>query len=1623
MDKIAFFDLEVDKTPYQFGAVFDNENFCGCDKGAFVKLIEKCQYLCGHNIFEHDLKYIKDQVKKADVTKFVDTLFWSPLLFPKRPYHRIGKQYKIVSDQELNNPLLDAKLAKDLFFEEIAAFDSLDDRLKFVYYFLLFDKKEFKDFFEYIQYEVDTDKYKTDIFLDSSVRELILSLFGTRICQNADIDRYIIKYPIELAYSLAIVNADDKYSITPPWVLKHYPKVENILFLLRNNKCKQGCDYCNQKMDTLKALQRYFGFDEFRTFDGDSLQQDAVERAVGGKSLLAVFPTGGGKSVTFQLPAFMSGEAVKGLTVVISPLQSLMKDQVDNLEKKGLTDAATVYSALDPIEQTVAYEKVESGVASLLYISPEKLRSKSIQTLLLKRTVVRFVIDEAHCLSSWGQDFRVDYLYIAEFIKMYQELKNCDPIPVSCFTATAKPKVIEDICGYFKQKLDLDLEVFKGSVARKNLTYSVFCYSSDDKYNQLRQLVQLYDCPTIVYVSRTKTAQELATRLQDDGIVGGVVYYHGQMDTQERKENQEKFMADQARVIVATTAFGMGIDKEDVGVVIHYDISQSIEDYVQEAGRAGRNENINAQCFVLFDEEDLNKHFVLLNQSKLDIKEIKQVWKAIKKLTKLRQSITKSALEIAKEAGWEENIKDLETRVKTAIAALEQSGFVKRLQNSPRIFANSLLVKNMQEANQKIYSSQNLTDSNQREQATRIVQSLLSAKHNRGGKLQNDGESRVDYLSDRLGIPKEQILTIINSLRSDNVLADNRDLVAYVKKHRTNAIYSMLDEFLKIERFVIQHIGVDTKRINLKELNKACQAVVPSTTVSKLKTVFNYCAVKQLIKRIPSDKDEITVSANYEREYLQNRYQKHSEIAKFVLKYLFDKSESKTDSEEQTLEFSCVQLKDEYEKGDILGNKVSHKELDDALYYLSKIGAIRLEGAFMISYNGMQLERLESTERQYIKEDYKQLSEFYSNKVQQIHIVGEYANKMIQDYTQALQFVDDYFKLNYASFLDKYFKQRKTEISKNITPKKFKQLFGDLSATQANIVKDSESKYTVVIAGPGSGKTKVLVHKLASLYLLEDIRSDQMLALTFSRAAANEFRVRLMKKEMLGTAANFIGGGTHGEGITTFHSYCFDLLGQIGNKDDVKDIIQTAVSKIDAGEVEQSKITKSVLVLDEAQDMSIKEFSLVKALIKANEDLRVIAVGDDDQNIYGFRDSDSKYLQYLLDGYNAKKYELLDNYRSAKNIVALANTFVKRLTNRLKSTDIHAVSKQDGRVTITKYVSANLTIPLVQSICNQELVGTTSVLCETNETAEIVAGYLLDNGVDARLIEDSGNFDITNLLEVQYFLQQLNIYNLHTIDRDVWQKAKSNTKNKYAHSTILPYVQNFTDTFEKLNSNTTMYKSDFLNFLQESKLEDFCPIPNSNQIVVSTIHKAKGREFDNVFLLLQQQIKNDEDIRKIYVAITRAKQNLYIHTNTNCFDNIRVDGVHKVFDQYAYDLPDKLTMFVSYHGVFLSGFYKCESVVDTLSCGDTLSIDCKQGKYVACKGGKVAINFSTKQLEKIQVLVDKGYTPVKAMVRQIVFWNDKEQGLPNTKVVFPNVLFVKDDKAKTSQLQIWQMLQ
>ncbi len=1593
-------DVEVginDHRIHDIGAIRnDGAIYHGSSRTGLLEFIGNVRYLCGHNIIHHDAKYLFGDEDSHWI--LVDTLYLSPLLFPERPYHRLVKDDKLISDQ-MNNPVNDSEKARDLLFDEISRWNSLTQEKQRIFTSLLKDKKEFEGFLKLVGAESTTEH----------LEELVSKVYDGKICSHADIGMMARQYPCELAYALALADTTDSHSVTPGWVLHNYPKVEYLQKLLRHTPCKEGCDYCNAKLNIHHNLKSFFGYEEFRTYEGEPLQENAVRAAVEGQSLLAIFPTGGGKSLTFQLPALMEGRTLHGLTVVISPLQSLMKDQVDNLAGKGITEAETINGLLDPLTRSLAIQRVMEGEVSLLYIAPEMLRSRTIERILLARHVVRFVIDEAHCFSSWGQDFRVDYLYIGKFIREYQEKKRCKkPIPVSCFTATAKQKVIQDICDYFKKTLDLNLGIFATSASRSNLRYSVIHTDTDeDKYMKLRNLVAEDDCPAIIYVSRTKRTRELAEKLTRDGYKA--LPFNGKMDPEEKIANQEAFMTDRVRIIVATSAFGMGVDKRDVGMVIHYDISESLENYVQEAGRAGRDPMLNARCYVLYNDNDLDKHFILLNQSKLSISEIQQVWSAIQKMTRLRKKVSCSALEIAREAGWDDSVMDKETRVRTALAALEQGGYLDRGNNVPHVYATGITVRNVDEARQRITES-NLFDKNEIENAVRIIKSLISEKHIAKGR-ESEAESRVDYLADILGLTKQVVVSVVERMRLEGILADSKDISAYLPEASSTEKKSRLlfERFAKLEKYILEHIPDESLQISCKQLNE--NATNDGVTTSKekdIRTLLYFLTTNGYIEKKEDYAHNLGLCRKTSKEATLGRFEKRVEICQTAIEWLYSQLSVSGSPTGHMVQFSIVELLKHIKQKQVSlfsdTNDTQLADVEEALLYLSKIGVLKIEGGFMVLYNGMDIRRIKDNKHRYKQDDYRMLDEFYKQKIQQVHIVGEYANLMVRDYTAALQYVSDYFRMDYKKFMSKYFKgERRREIERNITPSKYKQLFGTLSECQKDIINDSDSRCIVVAAGPGSGKTRVLVHKLASLLLLEDVKHEQLLMLTFSRAAATEFKRRLI--DLVGNAAHFVE-------IKTFHSYCFDLLGRIGKLEEVQDVVSRATEMINEGEVEPSKIRKAVLVIDEAQDMSAEEYALVRALVTNNEEMRVIAVGDDDQNIFEFRGANSTFMKSLLEETGGRLVEMTENFRSSQHVVNFANAFITRVGNRMKQKPIISAKKEKGWVELVRYLSENMYLPLVECLERHRGKGTSCVLTQTNEEAVTIVGLLRQHGINSKLIQSMDGLSFYNMAEVRYFLKQLDkrLTTTHIPD-ELWENAKQKTYDAYNRSQSLPYLRRCLELFEK--TNKVKYRTDLGDFIFESSVEDFCDTSNA-EVVVSTIHKAKGREFDDVYMLIADKYTREDNLmRRFYVGITRAKTRLFIHTNGNCFDRIDVDI--STTDPQPYPMPDKIVLQLSHRDVYLDFFRNRKQEVLSLRSGDALTYKnhVLYGTDANCPLARLSAGMQTKLSE----WESHGYHVDSASVRFIVAWRsyDAPKEEPESAVLLADLSLARNPTEKEEE--------
>ncbi|MGG9961738.1 RecQ family ATP-dependent DNA helicase [Ferruginibacter sp. SUN106] len=331
-----------------------------------------------------------------------------------------------------------------------------------------------------------------------------------------------------------------------------------------------------------EILKQYWGYDAFRP-----LQEDIINAVLHGKDVLALLPTGGGKSICFQVPAL----AKDGICLVVSPLIALMKDQVENLKRKGI-DALAVYSGMSFLEVKKTLQNAAYGNYKFLYVSPERLETNLFLEYLPVMNISLLAVDEAHCVSQWGYDFRPPYLRIANLREL---LPN---VPVLALTASATKVVQDDICE--KLLFSKTQQRFQQSFERPNLSYSVFNIAS--KQNKLLEIVKNVPGTAIVYCKSRKQTKEIADLLRMNSI--NADFYHAGLNNEERNKKQESWIQNKTRVIVCTNAFGMGIDKPDVRVVVHYDVPDCLENYYQEAGRAGRDGR-RAYAVLLYSNKEL----------------------------------------------------------------------------------------------------------------------------------------------------------------------------------------------------------------------------------------------------------------------------------------------------------------------------------------------------------------------------------------------------------------------------------------------------------------------------------------------------------------------------------------------------------------------------------------------------------------------------------------------------------------------------------------------------------------------------------------------------------------------------------------------------------------------------------------------------------------------------------------------------------------------------------------------------------------------------------------------------------------------------------------------------------
>ncbi len=1287
-------------------------------------------FILGHNLIGHDLPILRaTQSSLAILEKpVIDTLFLSPLAFPRNPYHHLVKDYKLVRDA-INDPVADSRLALALFHQQYQAFKSMaeeDPDLIRLYHYcftktkVIHDHGDCEGLARVFHTLIDQPFQK-----DTDALDALMQLSAGKACPNqtrSAAARYLpdTNHRAVVPYCLAWMKVAGGSSVLPPWVRHRFPEMSDLLKQLRDEHCGDpACDYCRTNHDPVKQLQKFFNYPDFRkSKDGRPLQRDIVQAGMNDTSLLGILPTGGGKSICFQIPALVRYQRSGLLTVVISPLQALMKDQVDNLKKKtGTLAVGAIYGMLTPSERGAMLERVRIGDIGILYLSPEQLRNKSVIGALSQREIGCWVFDEAHCLSKWGHDFRPDYLYCARFIRDYSERQKL-PVPsVACYTATAKKDVIEDICQHFKEKLGQELTLFQGGVERTNLSYKVHLVTQAAKYGRVAELIeeQLPEGGScVVYCATRRNTEDLALFLGHKNLT--VSHFHGGLDAPLKKAVLEQFIDGQIPVICATNAFGMGVDKDNVRLVIHADIPGSLENYLQEAGRAGRDEQ-PAECILLFDEQDIETQFKLGALSEVRLRDIQQILKGLRRLEKKpEQDVVITAGELLRSDhvntsfNFDDNSAD--TKVKTAVAWLERSGFMERNENSNQVFQGEPLFSTLAEASEKLDQLQ--LSPFKRKQWELIIMALINAEP-------DDGLS-ADLLAEQIGreirddkqrseINTTTIIDILNQMGDAGLVSKGLLMTAFLRPKGRNNGRDVFSKLCQLERRMVtvlqEHHPDDHNQpavpLNLQQLNQQL-----------LDQGLSFCnpdLLRNLLKSLSEDgkglagsrgslefryicKDHYSIKLCRSWNALIKTMERRHAFAQHIMNALYHAIKKGEDSSlsQVQVEFSLEALHDSVRQDMTLAvNKENAlPAIERGLLFLHEQSVIILQHGLAVFRQAMTLKMNKDAKgRRYNKGDYDPLDRHYKARVTQVHVMNEYVRLGQENMSTALQLVQDYFEQDNITFLNRYFKNKKKLLALATSQQSMKDIVESLANPQQQaIVQAPPEQNMLVLAGPGSGKTRIVVHRCAYLMRVERVRPYSILVLCYNHSAAVSLRKRLQ---------NLLGRDAREVTVQTFHGLAMRLTGTSLNPHNQQEFHfdelipkATALLKGDTllpgivGDQARERLLAGFqyILVDEYQDIDEQQYEMISAITgrslqDSEEKMSIMAVGDDDQSIYSFREANIKFIRQFEQDYRAERHYLVQNYRSTTNIIRAANSLIGHNRDRMKTT--HEITINDSR--------------------------------------------------------------------------------------------------------------------------------------------------------------------------------------------------------------------------------------------------------------------------------------------------------------------------------------------------------
>lgn len=1642
-----------------------------------------CTYLIGHNLIDHDLTVLRQTEPSLHLLQIrvIDTLYLSPLAFPRNPYHRLVKNYKLIKDT-INDPVADAKLAARLFSEQYASFrqqaDTAPDLIRFYAYCFrqainAIGARPFPGLADVLDTFV-----QPPIASNQEAQTVAVALGDKHACPN--LLRRLVRETIAnseslpaWAYCVAWLRVAGGNSVLPEWVRRQHVGIPGMLRKLRELSCGQdSCAYCRRNHDAVAQLRRFFQFEDFRlTEDGQPLQRTLSEAGMNGVSLLGVLPTSGGKSLCFQLPALVRYFRRGLLTVVVSPLQALMKDQVDNLrERTGVTEVAAVHGLLTPPERGAVLEQVQMGDIGLLYLSPEQLRNPAVEETLSHREIGCWVFDEAHCLSKWGPDFRPDYLYVSRFIKKHASRNQEFPAAISCYTATAKLDVIEDIQRHFDSALNRTLTLHAASVERANLEFEVQFVPKAAKYATAAELLEDRlpdDGSCIVYCSTRQRSEDTADYLVRQGF--GAAHFHGGLDPARKKAVLEDFVHDRLKVICATNAFGMGVDKENVRLVLHIEVPGSLENYLQEAGRAGRDGR-PASCILLFDEQDIEIQFKLGNMSRISQRDIQQVLRGIRRKERIPgNEIVMTSGELLRsddvDTSFDITDRSADTKIKTAVAWLERGGFLDRNHNSNQVFNGKPLFATLEEAIGRL-------DSLQLKPGTRrnwelLLQVLINSDIDDG--------LNADFLAHQMGslvdeqearqISSQEVIRILNQMAQVGIVSDGLLMTAFVRPKGSKAAMREFETVCRVEDKMVALLEdeqsdadlgtvypLDLRQLNQKLVNQGVTRSNPTLLRNLLKSIAGdgrgMAGQRGSIEFKFSRKDHYLVTLNRNWPNLKATVKKRHDLARRILRELYARipEEHSSSQAEVLVQFSLKEV-EEGCIGLVKNSDNSLAAVERGLLFLHEQNIIILQHGLAVFRQAMTMNlKDEARERRYNQGDYAPLNSHYKARINQVHVVNEYAQLSQESMKVAMALVADYFELDNVSFNRRYFRGRRELLDLATSQQSFANIVESLgNPHQQAIVQAPNNSNMLVLAGPGSGKTKVVVHRCAYLTRVERVPPFSILVLCFNHSTSVELRRRL--KDLLGDDARSIT-------VQTYHGLALRLVGHAALSEaprthhpqniDFDEIIVQATALLtgrsDVPGIPDDQLRERLLagfqyiLVDEYQDIDLPQYEMISAIAgrtieESDDKLSIMAVGDDDQSIYAFRGANVRFIRQFEEDYHAQRHYLVQNYRSTAHIIAAANQLITHNRDRMKTQ--HEIRINEARhnhhpggilANVDRGLRGRVQIVDCQDTVAQALAAVTELTRLMGLLPDLAwkdcavlarRGLASDELGHFRSAANHAGIPLNLPLASDETVSPFRIRefdtafkHLHRVRTELFTHTDLDQHLARLNLQDGPRTIQLKEMLEHWELETGGSKfpvQTFTSYMADCLLETRREQRVGKGVFIGTAHSVKGLEFRVVLVLdgywqLQRRDQLEEERRLFYVAMTRAQDSLVLfHRHGADNPHLRYisgeaclhregprSGSYPLRGYATLGLPD---LFLSFTGRKTED-HRVHAVLQELHAGDTVTL--AESKQRLTHHGTTVASLSRKGRAKVERITSSGIEgTVLAMVRRSV--EDEEE--------------------------------